>query len=593
LAIIIVALVIFILAYTGSREISKVPLSFEPVYDTYLSCVEEETWLGINILETQGGYIELPEFEAGSTYMPFSSQLNFLGVAIPYWYYVSGNNVQKEQVPSKLQIQRELSEFVETRIKECDLSTYVEEGFEIERGTPQVETFIRDNELEIVVTEDLGISKGLDAINVREHEVIVKSNLGSLYKTARQIYDKEQEELFLEERGVDVLGLYAPVSGVEITCSPLVWDADKVFDELELAIEANTFALKSSGESDDYFNLDLDTRHNVRFLNSKEWESTFEVNPTQGRLLMANPVGNQPGLGILGFCYVPYHFVYDLKYPVLIQVEEGEEIFQFPVAVVIKGNLPREPLKASASDLEISEFCEYKNTRSIVKVYDIKGRPLDADISYGCAGTKCYMGKAQGGELNTYFPQCVNGVLTARAEGYEEARVIYSTASPGEVKMYLDKIYDIDVLFKVNGRAYNKEAIISFVSNTTSRTIVYPEQKKISLSEGDYEVQVYVYENSSLKIGGETTEQCYEVPYGVLGFFGVTKKKCVDLEVPEQIISMALAGGGKQRYYVLVSDLERGRVEIDAERLPVPNSLEQLQDNYILFEENGLEINFR
>lgn len=592
LAIVIVAAVIFILAYTGSREISKIPASLEKPYNSYLSCVEEEAWFGIKILESQGGYIELPVFEPGSTYMPFSSQLNFLGVAIPYWYYVSGNNVQKEQVPSKLQIEKELSEFIEQRMAACDFVSYVAEGFEVDRGNPQVEAFIRDNEIELIVKEDLGISKGLDSINVKEHRVVVDSSLGSLYDAAKDIYDKEQEELFLEERGGDILGLYAPVSGVEITCSPVVWDADKVFDELELAIEANTFALKAEGEKEDYFNLDLGVKHNVRFINSKEWTSTFEVNPAQGKLLIANPVGNQPGLGILGFCYVAYHFVYDIKYPVLIQVEEGEEIFQFPIAVVIRGNLPREPLKSSASNLEISEFCQYKNTRSIVKVYDISGRPVEADISYECAGTRCYMDKTQGGRLDMYFPQCVSGRIIARAEGYEEGRATYSTTSPGEIKMFLDKIYDIEVLFSVDGRVSNKEAIISFVSNTTSKTIVYPEQKKISLSEGDYEVQVYIYENSSLKIGGEISEQCYEVPYGVLGFFGVTKKKCVDLEVPDQIISSALAGGGKQRYYVLVSDLERGSVGIDAQSLPVPNSLEQLQDNYVLFEENRLEINF-
>jgi len=60
--------------------------------------------------------------------------------------------------------------------------------------------------------------------------------------------------------------------------------------------------------------------------------------------LIANPVGNQPGLGVLCFCYVPYHFVYNIGYPVLIQVYSGEEIFQFPVAVVVKGNKPREAL---------------------------------------------------------------------------------------------------------------------------------------------------------------------------------------------------------------------------------------------------------
>ena len=39
-------------------------------------------------------------------------------------------------------------------------------------------------------------------------------------------------------------------------------------------------------------------------MNSRYWPYAFEVSPTQGDILIANPVGNQEGLGILGFCYV-------------------------------------------------------------------------------------------------------------------------------------------------------------------------------------------------------------------------------------------------------------------------------------------------
>ena len=48
--------------------------------------------------------------------MPFSSQLNFLGDFIPYWYYVSGNNIQKEQMPSKNDMEEQLEEFIEEKI---------------------------------------------------------------------------------------------------------------------------------------------------------------------------------------------------------------------------------------------------------------------------------------------------------------------------------------------------------------------------------------------------------------------------------------------------------------------------------------------
>jgi len=62
--------------------------------------------------------------------MPFSSQLNFLGNPVPYWYYVSGNNVQKEQVPSKNEMENQLEDFIEEKINKCVFDEYYEQGFE-------------------------------------------------------------------------------------------------------------------------------------------------------------------------------------------------------------------------------------------------------------------------------------------------------------------------------------------------------------------------------------------------------------------------------------------------------------------------------
>ena len=98
-AIIIIASVGLYFSLKGSLIPDKVPATFEPIYTQFLSCLEENSLVGIDLLGVHAGYIDLPEFEPGSRYMPFSSQLDFLGTAIPYWYYVSGNNIQKEQVP--------------------------------------------------------------------------------------------------------------------------------------------------------------------------------------------------------------------------------------------------------------------------------------------------------------------------------------------------------------------------------------------------------------------------------------------------------------------------------------------------------------
>lgn len=602
IAIIIVAAGVGIFFLKDSFIDKSIPASIEPVYTTFLSCLEEDTLVGINVLESQGGYIELPDFEPGSAYMPFSSQLNFMGSPVPYWYYVSGNNIQREQIPSKSNMESQLEDYIEEEIRDCIFEEYYEEGFEIDLGEPKAKVDIKDREVSVNLDMNLNINKEEDSVVVENHDIEVRSSLGKLYNSAKKVYEYEQDTLFLEEYGVDILRLYAPVDGVELTCSPLTWNADDVFEELQEAIEANTMALKVEGgdydlrkEENKYFVIGVDVDEEVRFLNSRDWPSSFEVNPSEGSILISKPVGNQPGLGVLGFCYVPYHFVYNVRYPVLVQVQDGEEIFQFPVAIVIQGNMPREALEGSAITVQDSEICEHKNTLITVKTYDTNLYPIETDISYKCFNEVCSIGRTKSGSLKKEFPQCVNGYVVARAEGYEETKYLQSTMDPGSVSIILDKLYELDLDLNLNGKSYNKDAIVTFISEDGSKTVLYPDQKSVELSEGQYEIQVQVYKDSSLRLQETVKEQCVEVPQsGIGGLFGLTKEKCFDITIPSQIVSNALAGGGKENYYILENELKNSdKIEINAESLPTPKSIEDLQNNYILFEDKGLDIVFK
>src|SRR3989344_6769764 len=103
-AIVVVVAVLGILFLRGNISFGGgVPASLEPAYNYFLNCLETDTSTGVDILGTQGGYIYTDDlaFEPGSSYMPFSSELNFLGNPVPYWYYVSGNGIQREQIPSR------------------------------------------------------------------------------------------------------------------------------------------------------------------------------------------------------------------------------------------------------------------------------------------------------------------------------------------------------------------------------------------------------------------------------------------------------------------------------------------------------------
>ncbi len=596
IAILIIAIALWFFLFRGNFG-SDVPRQFEPIYNNFITCLEEDIELGTSVLETQGGYIELPEYHAGTIAFPFSSRLNFVGTEIPYWYYISGGGIQKTQVPNIENMQLELENFILSRIGACDFEWYYEQGYSLIFGEGEPKITIKDHEITLDLDMSFVSRYGEDGISVEDHKISIDSDLGVLYKDALKVYGHEQQEFFLEKYGLDILNLYAPVDGVEFTCSPKIWIADNVFNDLEEAIEINTMALYASDE-EEYFAVDIETGNDVQFMNSRNWPRSFEVNPTEGNVMIANPIGNQPGLGILGFCYVTYHFVYNMNYPVLVQVSSTDtgEVFQFPLAVVIEGNHEREPLLGSAVGVEEIELCKDLNTPVRVEVYDIlTGDPVEAKISYNCFNQKCNIGETAGGSLTDYFPQCVNGFILVNAEGYEQASLMHSTVNPGQVGIFLDKLYPVDVNLMVEGRPYSGSAIINFISDDVSKTVSYPLQKEVELSEGDYEVSVYVYGDSSLKLPESTIEQCVEVPRGILlGSLGLTKEECFDVEYPEQLITTALIAGGKEEYSIYSSYLRSANsIELNVESLPNPESIQQIQENYILFEEKGVDINFR
>jgi hypothetical protein len=605
IAIVIAAAIILIYFFWDGFKFYQVPKEVQPVYDYFSTCIEEETSMAASIMGSQAGYLELPEFEPGSDYMPFSSQLDFMGRGVPYWYYVSRNGIAKEQIPSKAKMEEQLSSYLKERIDECSFEQYREKGYEIEKGDIDLSVQIDETEINVEVNMPLTVSFGNSTGKKNEHKVEVNSKLGRFYDLASAIYEKESETEFLENYGVDVLRLYAPVDGSDLGCAPKLWYKDNIRENLTSALEANVPAIKVKGgyydlgkEENKYFVQDLgeEVDEEVNFLYLRSWPMKLDIWPEEDGLLMAEPVGLQEGMGMLGFCYVPYHFVYDFAYPVLIQVYDGQEVFQFPVSVVIDKTMPRQALDVQGLPEVVPELCEHKLTKMSVYTYDSQLDPVPASIKYKCFDTTCYIGdtltSGEGAVLKGNFPQCANGYIIASAQGYKTSKQIKSTIESGEAVLILDKKYKLNLEIKKSGKSLTDEyAIATFTGDDYSTTAVYPEQKEVELIEGDYEVKVFIYSNSTIKLEGSTREECVDVSKsGVAGFFGATEEKCFTIEIPDQVVSFAVSGGGTQPYYATESELQQGKLVIDAQDFGKPDKVEDLQINYNTIETGGLDI---
>ena len=604
-AIIIVAGILIYFFAKGRLGIIGISPELKPVFDYYQSCIEQETKNAISIAETQGGRINVPEYLPGSEYAPSSSELNFLGFSVPYWYYVSGNGLIKEQVPSKGDIESEIGSYLENRISDCDFSSFNIQGYSVQLSDITANVKISDNRVDAELDSKLVVSKGETTSEKSSYVVSVNSRLGKFYNIAKKIYEKEKSDAVFDKFGEDVLRLYAPVDGVEISCSGKVWKTRDVISDLKSGLEANIGAVKFKGnyynlnnKKNKYYEVDLGSSvdENINLIYSRTMPTKIEINgeDVDNELMIASPVGTQEGLGILGFCYAPYHFVYDVSFPVLVQIYNNDEMFQFPIVAIVDNNVAR---NAIFSELEGEiggelDLCEFMTQDVEVDVYDSNLNSIDGDISYQCFNQKCRLGESVNGKFIGKAPACFNGNVIVKNENFVDKSERFSTNSESKIDVILDRLYNVNLDLKAGGKDIDGTAIISFVDvNGKSISTVLPDVRNIKLSEGNYDVTIYVYGNSSIKIPASKRTQCQEVPRaGIFGFFGATKEECFDINIPETNIEYALTGGGKGSVYLLEEQLSKGELRIDVNSLPIPKSLEELQYNYASFDEMGVII---
>ena len=607
-AIVIVGGIVLFFSFKDSLFGEKVSPEFAPIYAQYEQCIKEESDNAIRLLESQGGRIDAGEVLPGNDYNPFSSHLFFLGNPVPYWFGVSGNNLVIDNVPLISEMENEIELYVSERLNECDFSQFSAQGFFVEKdNNVEVNVLVDESHVAVKVNAPLAVRKEDRSARRSNHEVFVDSKLKKLYDAAIDVYSAEKNYIFLENYALDVLQSYAPVDGVEIQCSPKIWKTPDVVKELKDALSANIAAVRFEGpflredEVDDkYFKVSAQVNEQVQLMYLPEqFPSKIEVTPASQAIMIAEPVGTQEGLGMMGFCYVPYHFVYDISFPVLVQIGDGFENFQFPMVVIIDNNLPRNATLEDLVETEDVDVCAFAEGDAIIKTYDSQLNSVEADIHYSCFNSFCGLGKTKlSGEtavLQTKIPICLNGQLIARAEGYADSKVSFSSNSETLGEIILQKEYPVNVNLRMAGQTTgNMTAVVHFTSDEGySKSAILPESKTLYLKEGLYDIKVFVYGNSNVVIPATRKRECFQVSRGgIVGVFGGTKEECVDVEIPSVTIDYALRGGGKTTSYILNSELTTGKVTIDVSELPKPTSIEQLQYNHEVFDTLGVQLEF-
>ena len=608
---------------TVPKEIESVKLYFD-------NCVEDLVDEGLTTIGEQGGYINLPKDIMFRSYTnPFSNSLEIYdGLKVAYWYYESANGIEMNQVPSLENIEVELENYINDNFKECyyNIYSFEQEGYEFSLpSSVNSDVKINTNNIQVSVNALVSVNHKDVNANIEKHMILVDSKFGDMYDSAVSIMNKENEEMFLEEKTIDMMVVYdeIPFSTTEFSCEKKIWQKSQVLEDMKGIVSTNIDQIRldqpeSSGaiKTNDYFEIDIPKKAGINdyFIYSTSWPMQMDVSPTKGDILVGDAITQSvPEISKflnLFFCLNNYHFVYDIKYPVLIRLTDSKGYtLQFATMVRIDNNQPREyneeVVNYDDADKFSKDFCENKVMPVETRVYDYDkfSSIAGASVSYKCFSSICYIGETnEDGLLQANFPPCLNGVVIAQKEGYEINGESLSTNSESSAAVYLDKYYDLSLDIKTLDLddGYTRliedryQTVIQFENLDNGYvTMVTQDDKTIKLTNGNYKITEYLLTSSDLEIElkSDTFTQCVSVPKaGVLGLF-LKDDKCFDTQVESSELTDVIVGGATFEWNQELSSAKKITVYVPYDMMPrVQNDLITIFNNIQTTKDNS---NFR
>jgi len=629
----IVAIILIITAYSFRDVIFKelfniqyqkqanVPPQIDPIRLSMDSCIEQTASDAVNIVGQQGGYIDIPfEQLPTSSYTPFSAILEIFpnsGIKTAFWYYERPNGIKVISIPSLKYIETEIENYINQNLDNCvnNLTYYANQGYTIEiPDAPKTNIDIFNDIINVKVDYPLIITIKDITFNLGTHYAKINADLKSLYEIAKSTMEKENKENFFEEKTLDMMVAYdeIPFSGVDLSCAPKIWYKPEVIKNIKYVVSRNIANMRLKGttypEIDKYYEFDAltDSYPDIKanFMYSQNWPMVVEVTPSEGNVMRGNQISKKTSdtaTSILSsfVCITDYHFVYDLKYPILtILTDKNGYIFQFATEIIIDNNQPNiNPITPLNLPDVASPLCDFPTKEITVSTLapDEDGTlmPLDnVDITLKCFPAVCNTGTTKlKGTLTAKFPACVNGVLEGKKEGYYPGKITIDTneEQDQQIPVILEPLYKKHMIVKVIDKKtgvirdpYESEQVsILFTNKDTefSTSYIYPSEDPIELMVGNYEIQSYVIGNSTWPITfpKQIITKCVNVKKeGILALFREGDEKCFDTEIPETEMDMVLKGGVIFDYEFTRDSLTTPDMVFYTMAEPIPSSLNDL-----------------
>lgn len=526
-------------------------------------CAQQVGLDGITLLGAQGGYIWLPSFIESNPLAVIDT-----GIKVPHWQYQSENRMPPVEL-----MEAHLSRYMNENLRSCldNLEAFTQDYTIIEKSDLSTETSLTDDDVDFEITYPLDImdKDGKKITSIESFYVEVPVKLKHMAEVGSAIMETEAREMKFEKIAVDLLALDPdiPLSGTELSCSRKTWPFAAVQEKVKTLLRNNLPRIRV-----DYTAYDPVPEDQPYVLNHYVWRVTdlkyddvragftlveqpfsMDVRPRKGAVLQS---GKLQGKDVASFvCMQHWNFVYDLRFPVLVTVEDAGSgvALNFGFVGVVDNNrgkrdqfIPVAPQTVSFDEATDADYCSnlYGNYRLLVDTYDnvsdpVFGEthePLDGvNLSFTCLKYTCLLGKtryASGGavaRLEAQVPYCSNAVLRARKAGYKNVQQFVTPAANLNLGLYLTPVMqlrDYRVVKHVElggvlsaGRALDSdERAFITLRYKNNQTLVHETSGGYPVSDGNaqplellaevevpYQIEIYLMDGSNL-VGGYIAE---------------------------------------------------------------------------------------
>ncbi len=612
---------------------ANIPIEIQPISQEIDSCLQEKTAEAITRVGLQGGYSTLPtEALPTTSYTPLGAAIQLIpgsDIATAVWQREKPNGIYTSQVPTKKQIENEIEKEIEATFSECadGVDKYIDQGFSITTiGTPQVQTQITDESVTTVVNFPIQLAKDNINFPLNTHLAQVETKFGQMIEMAQEISAYQQTEMFLEQKTIDMMIAYddiVPFSGTNFDCGKRTWQKEDITYQLKQNLYYNTQALRAKNtqnqEANEFLQLDPFSKNhqdiNVNFAYSTSWPTVIDIQQEQDTLEEQN-IGDETATltgNILTqfFCMNNHHFVYDIKYPILITLtDDNGYIFQYATQVIIDNNEPRQDTTARIEIVqEENVICQYATEDISVETYtiteqDTPQRLPHTQVSLKCGQATCPLGKTNSnGELHAKAPQCANGILQAKHAGHYIGKTIIPGTMSGSNIVTLEPYYEKNIIIKVidkergTRQQYDSElTTITFEHVQTPFTTTTTGELPIDLVQGKYKITTTTIGESTwpITVPKTVTQTCTDTKGKGIASFFAQPEQCFSIETESYELEQVLKGGVSYEFTFTRDMLTSNRpITMYSFAEPVTTDTEQIAQRQFAMATNAQDPRFR